>query len=86
MLNCKRVITQMNLNEKLQLEDGTKKVGGLIYLTHTTPNIRFSVGVVLRFMSSPSRHHFGAVKRILRYIVGTLDFGFWYYHVTDFKL
>ena len=49
--------TPMNVNEKLQLEDGTEiadarsfrsLVGGLIYLAHTRPNISFSVGVVSR--------------------------------------
>ena len=37
-------------------------------------------------MSSPTRHHFGAAKRILRYIAGTLDYGIWYSQVDDFKL
>lgn len=62
MFSCKVVGTPMNVNEKLQLEDGTDKadgryfrslVGGLIYLTQTRPNIGFSVGVISRFMHSP---------------------------------
>ncbi|KAF7815307.1 Retrovirus-related Pol polyprotein from transposon TNT 1-94 [Senna tora] len=74
----------MNLNEKLQLEDGTgladaktfrSLVGGLIYLTHTRPDIAFSVGVVSRFKHSPSKHHIGTTKRILHYVAGTVDYG-----------
>ncbi|OIT23111.1 putative mitochondrial protein, partial [Nicotiana attenuata] len=76
MLNCKTVPTPINVNEKLQLEDGTEKVdgsyfrslvGGLIYLTHSRPDISFSVGVISRFMHKPLKHHLGAAKRILRY-------------------
>ena len=95
MVNCKSVVTPMNVNEKLQVEDGTEQidatsfrslVGGLIYLSHTRLDISFSVGVVSRFMSKPSKQHFGAAKRILRYIAGMVDYGIWYSHVLDFKL
>ena len=57
MVNGKVPSTPMNVNEKLQLEDGTERadersfrslVGGLIYLAHTRSNISFSVGVVSR--------------------------------------
>ena len=84
MVNCKVSATPINVNEKLQLEHGIERadakrfrslVGGLIYLAHTRPDISFSVGVVSRFMSNPSKHHFGAAKRTLRYVAGTLDYG-----------
>ncbi|XP_051116142.1 uncharacterized mitochondrial protein AtMg00810-like [Andrographis paniculata] len=85
----------MNLNEKLQVDDGSGQpnekqfrslIGGLIYLAHTRPDIAFSVGLLSRFMHSPSQHHFGAAKRVLRYVVGTVQFGLWYSHESDFKL
>lgn len=50
-------------------------VGALIYLMHTHPDITFSIRVVSRFMQTPSKVHFGAAKRILRYIAGTNDYG-----------
>lgn len=37
-------------------------------------------------MRYPSQHHLVAAKRILHYIAGTIDFGLWYYHVSNFKL
>ena len=37
-------------------------------------------------MSSPSKHHFGAAKRILCSIAGTLDYGICYNRVSNFKL
>ncbi|XP_047261116.1 secreted RxLR effector protein 161-like [Capsicum annuum] len=96
MLNCKPAATPMNINEKLQQVNEEEElidarrfrslVGGLIYLTHTRPDIAFSVGVVSRFMHQPSKVHYGAAKRILRYIGGTLDFGIWYSRTNNFKL
>ncbi|XP_016549467.1 secreted RxLR effector protein 161-like [Capsicum annuum] len=61
-------------------------VGGLIYLTHTRPDIVFSVGVISRFMQQSSKVHFGAAKRVLRYIAGTMDYGIWYSQVSNFRL
>ncbi|CAL5412844.1 unnamed protein product [Camellia sinensis] len=95
MLNCKPATTPMNINEKLQCEDGAEMadasrfrslVGGLIHLTHTRPDIAFSVGMISRFMQHPSKLHFGAAKRVLRYIAGTMDYGIWYAKVFNFKL
>ncbi|KAK6160608.1 hypothetical protein DH2020_003989 [Rehmannia glutinosa] len=46
-------------------------VGSLIYVTHTRPDIAFTVSVVSRYMTNPSKNHFTAAKRILRYLQGT---------------
>ncbi|KAL7603474.1 hypothetical protein Lser_V15G15914 [Lactuca serriola] len=53
-------------------------VGALRYLTHTRPDITFAVGIVSRYMEKPTSQHLQAVKHILRYIKGTLDFGLRY--------
>lgn len=37
-------------------------------------------------MNSPTKHQLGAVKRIIRYVAGTTDFGLLYKHVQSFKL
>lgn len=95
MTNCEVAATPMNINEKLQREDGTERanprlfrslVGGLNYLTHSRPDISFSVSVVSRFLHSPTKQQFGAAKRILRYVAGTINFGIWYSSVPIFKL
>jgi hypothetical protein len=50
-------------------------VGCLQYLTFTRPDIAYSVNTVCQFMQAPTDLHFLAVKRILRYIKGTLEYG-----------
>lgn len=53
-------------------------VGGLRYLVHTWPDIAYSVGVVSRNMENPAKLNLDAVKRIMRYIRGTIQFGLVY--------
>ncbi|KAL6327483.1 hypothetical protein AAG906_021555 [Vitis piasezkii] len=50
-------------------------VGALQYLTITRLNIAHVVNFVSQFLHSPTEDHFLAIKRILRYVKGTLHFG-----------
>src|ERR1044072_409456 len=50
-------------------------VGALQYATLTHPEICFSVNKVCQFLSQPLEEHWKAVKRILRYLKGTIDQG-----------
>ena len=36
------------------------------------------MGICARFQSNPKQSYLNAVKRILRYLAGTTDFGLWY--------
>jgi hypothetical protein len=53
-------------------------VGSLRYLAHTRPDLAFSVGYVSRFMQRPTTEHQQVVKRIIRYVAGTLDHDLYY--------
>jgi hypothetical protein len=53
-------------------------VGSLRYLVHTRPDLMFAVGYVSRFMEKPKQDHYAAVKHILRYIAGTINYGLRY--------
>jgi hypothetical protein len=53
-------------------------VGSLQYLVNTRPDLAYSVGYVSRFMETPTTEHLEAVKKVLRYIAGTLDYGCYY--------
>ncbi|KAJ9561510.1 hypothetical protein OSB04_006670 [Centaurea solstitialis] len=50
-------------------------VGALQYLTITRPDISYAVNQVSQFLQSPTIFHFQSVKRILRYVKGTMSFG-----------
>ncbi|GKD86994.1 ribonuclease H-like domain-containing protein, partial [Tanacetum coccineum] len=49
--------------------------GSLQYLTFTRPDISYAVQQVCLYMHDPREPHFSALKRILRYVRGTLDYG-----------
>jgi len=84
MKGCNPVDTPMEQHIKLlpgkpdDVVNATKFrsiVGSLRYLVNTRPDIAFAVGMVSRFMESPNTEHWGAVKRIVRYIAGTAGLG-----------
>jgi hypothetical protein len=55
-----------------------KLIGCLRYLLHTRPDLAYSVRVASRFMERPTLMHMQAIKQILRYLKGTIDFGLVY--------
>jgi hypothetical protein len=84
MADCKPCATPMEERLKLSKHSTAAKVdatryrsiiGGLRYLTHTRPDITFVVEYVSRFMEDPREDHWIAVKRLLRYVKGTMDQG-----------
>ncbi|KAK1437640.1 hypothetical protein QVD17_03434 [Tagetes erecta] len=93
--DSKEEVTPMNCNEKLQLDDEADKaneeqfrslVGGLLYLTHSRPDLAYAVSLISRFMQSPSKIHMGAAKRILKYVASTTKFGIWYKRSQEIDL
>ena len=49
--------------------------GALQYLTFTRPGISYAVQQVCLYMHDPQEPHLAALKRILRYVRGTIDHG-----------
>ena len=47
----------------------------LRYLANTRPNLAYAVGYTSRFMEKPTIEHLVAIKRILRYVAGTVNYG-----------
>lgn len=51
-------------------------VGSLLFLaTVPRPDIAFAVNVVSQYCESSKKMHWNAIKRILKYVKGTLDYG-----------
>ena len=69
--------SQEELEEFSQEMDGVPykaAVGSLMYaMVATRADLAFAVSVVSQFMASPAPMHWMAVKRIMRYLKGTLD-------------
>jgi len=54
-------------------------IGGILYLAVCTrPDLSFPISVLARQMHAPTFHHFAFLKRILRYIAGTTNYGMHY--------
>ena len=84
MEDSKDARTPMAANIKMNLDDSGKKVderiyrgmiGSLLYLTSSRPDIMLSVCVCARFQSNPKESHLGFVKRIIRYVKGSIGLG-----------
>lgn len=87
MENCKVVGTPILKDSTAGLREDISKekfpyrqaVGALAYLmVGTRPDIAYSVGVVSRHLENPTREDVVKVKRILRYLQGTMDWGIQY--------
>ena len=50
-------------------------IGSLMYLVNTKPNISLVVNILSQYMVEPQRVQWSAAKHVLRYIVGTVDYG-----------
>jgi hypothetical protein len=95
MDNSKPIKTPMATNAHLDLDEGDNSldlkfyrfmIGGLLYLTASRPDIKFSVCMCAMFQSSPKECHMMAVKRILRYLRQTPNLGLWYPNGARFIL
>ncbi|XP_019087651.1 PREDICTED: uncharacterized protein LOC109127436 [Camelina sativa] len=92
MMHCNSCTTLADTHTKLEAIVGPSVAnptlyrslaGALQYLTFTRPDISFAVQQVCLFMYDPREIHFKALKRILRYVKGTLDFGLHLYPTTS---
>lgn len=87
MEDCKKIGTPRDINQKLSEIEVTddnnlvgkvpyqEAVGSLLYLAQATrPDISFAVNDVSRFNHKHSNTHWAAVKRIFRYLQGTIKY------------
>ena len=80
---------KLDMDKKGKSVDQTKyrgMIGSLLYLTASRPDIMYSVCLCARFQACPKESHLNAVKRIFRYLKGTIDIGLWYPKCNNFEL
>ena len=58
-------------------------IGSLLYLNASRPDISYSVGVCAGYQANPKEFHMIALKRIIKYVKSTTDFGVWYSKDTN---
>ncbi|GJT48652.1 retrovirus-related pol polyprotein from transposon TNT 1-94 [Tanacetum coccineum] len=53
-------------------------IGTLLYLTASRPDLQFAICMCARYQARPTKKHLNVVKRIFRYLKGTIHRGLWY--------
>nr|GEU63744.1 hypothetical protein [Tanacetum cinerariifolium] len=95
MESCDPVGIPMEIKDNLDLDqngtpvDATKyrsMIGALIYLTSSRPDIVHATCLCARYQAKPTEKHLKEVKRIFRYLRGTINTGLWYMKDSDFEL
>nr|GEU98830.1 retrovirus-related Pol polyprotein from transposon TNT 1-94 [Tanacetum cinerariifolium] len=95
MESCDPVGTPMEIKDKLDLDqigtpvDATKyrcMIGTLMYLTSSRPDIVHATCLCARYQAKPTEKHLKEVKRIFRYLRGTVNTGIWYTKDFGFEL
>nr|GEV14332.1 hypothetical protein [Tanacetum cinerariifolium] len=95
MESCDPVGTLMEIKDKLDLDqngtlvDATKyrsMIGALMYLTSSRPDIIHATCLCARYQAKPTKKHLKEVKRIFRYLRGTVNTGLWYMKDSGFEL
>ncbi|GJS13642.1 retrovirus-related pol polyprotein from transposon TNT 1-94 [Tanacetum coccineum] len=61
-------------------------IGSLMYLTSSRPNVVQVVCYCTPYQARPTEKHLKEVKRIFRYLKGTLNMGLWYSKDSGFEL
>ena len=61
-------------------------IGYLLYLSTSRPDIIFSVCMCARYQSNPKESHLSVVKRIMRYLLDTINLGLWYLKSSSYNL
>nr|GEX00139.1 putative ribonuclease H-like domain-containing protein [Tanacetum cinerariifolium] len=95
MESCDPVGTPMEIKDKLDLDqngtlvDATKyrsMIGALMYLTSSRPDIVHSTCLCARYQAKPTEKYLKEVKRVFRYLRGTVNTGLWYTKDSGFEL
>ncbi|MFS7908934.1 putative RNA-directed DNA polymerase [Helianthus anomalus] len=84
MDGAKDVVTPLSSSEPLYPDDGSSRIdpttyrkiiGSLQYLAFTRPDFCFAVNKLSQYMHAPTTKHMQALKRVMRYLKGTIHYG-----------
>ena len=95
MQTCKTAYTPMSKASKLSKDEGghavdqklnRSMIGSLMYLTASRPDLCHSVCLCAHYQANPKVSHMNAVKRIIKYVKGTIEYGLSYTNHTNENL
>ncbi|CAJ2658384.1 unnamed protein product [Trifolium pratense] len=95
MMDCNKVCSPIVTGCKLVKDENGKAtdattykqmIGCLMYLLATRPDMTFAVCLAARYMERPTEMHVAVVKRIMRYLKGTMKFDILYKCKSDIGL
>ncbi|GJW64988.1 retrovirus-related pol polyprotein from transposon TNT 1-94 [Tanacetum coccineum] len=95
MDNCHSIGTPLATKPKLDVDlsgepvdqsDYHSKIGSLMYLTSSRPDLVQAVCYCARYQARPTQKHLKEVKRIFKYLKGTINMGLWYPKDFGFEL
>ncbi|GKA05769.1 retrovirus-related pol polyprotein from transposon TNT 1-94 [Tanacetum coccineum] len=95
MDNCHSIGTPLATKPKLDVDlsgepvdqsDYHSKIGSLMYLTSSRPDLVQAVCYCARYQARPTQKHLKEVKRIFKYLKGTINMGLWYPKDSGFEL
>ncbi|GKB05427.1 retrovirus-related pol polyprotein from transposon TNT 1-94 [Tanacetum coccineum] len=95
MDNCHSIGTPLATKPKLDVDlsgepvdqsDYRSKIRSLMYLTSSRPDLVQAVCYCARYQARPTQKHLKEVKRIFKYLKGTINMGLWYPKDSGFEL
>ncbi|GJV01456.1 retrovirus-related pol polyprotein from transposon TNT 1-94 [Tanacetum coccineum] len=95
MDSCHSIGTPLAIKPKLDVDfsgepvdqsDYHSKIGSLMYLTSSRPDLVQEVCYCARYQARPTQNHLKEVKRIFKYLKGTINMGLWYLKDSGFEL
>lgn len=95
MIDCKPIATPLSLKPVILARDAVllpnpmnyrSLVGGLQYLTITRPDLAFATNILCQKLQQPTIGDFLQLKRVLRYVKGTIHLGISLHSQSSLKL
>ncbi|KAL9293426.1 putative RNA-directed DNA polymerase [Arabidopsis thaliana] len=95
MQTCKTAYTPISKASKLSKDEGgpavdqklyRSMIGSLLYLRASRPDLCHSVCLCARYQANPKVSHLNAVKHMIKYVKGTIEYGLSYTNHTNENL
>jgi hypothetical protein len=84
VVGCK--LSKYDISPDVDQRTYRSMIGSILYITTSCHDIMKDVGMVGCYQSAPKQIHLANVKRIFKYLKGTMTYGLWYPRNHIFQL